>query len=106
MSVESFVEKIIREAVERGEFDDLQGKGRPIDLEAYFNTPEDLRMAYSLLRSNEFVPVEVETIKEIAALKDELRKCQNDSDKANLRTRIEQKELALRLSLERRKRRK
>ena len=105
MSAESLVEKIIREAIERGEFDDLKGKGRPIDLEAYFNTPEDLRMAYSLLLSNEFVPVEVETMKEISALKDELKKCTNDSDKASLRSRIEQKELALRLSLEGRKRR-
>lgn len=30
MSFESFVDKQIREATERGEFDDLPGKGKPI----------------------------------------------------------------------------
>ena len=47
------VDKIIREAIERGEFDELKGKGKPLDLDAYFATPEDIRMAYSILKSNE-----------------------------------------------------
>jgi hypothetical protein len=55
MSIESAIEQKIREAMARGEFDNLPGKGKPLDLEAYFNTPEDLRMAYSILKSNDFV---------------------------------------------------
>ena len=56
MSIESAIEQKIKEAMDRGEFDNLPGSGMPIDLDAYFNTPEDLRMAYSMLKSNEFVP--------------------------------------------------
>jgi hypothetical protein len=33
----------IREAMERGEFDDLPGKGRPLVLEDLSRVPEDLR---------------------------------------------------------------
>jgi len=70
------VEEQIREAMERGEFDDLPGKGRPLDLDAYFQTPEHLRMAYSVLKSGDFVPEEVQLLKDIEALKAEL----NSSD--------------------------
>jgi len=33
MSLENVIEKQIREAIERGEFDDLEGKGKPLDLQ-------------------------------------------------------------------------
>ena len=35
MPFDKSIEAIIREAMERGEFDDLPGKGKPIDLSAY-----------------------------------------------------------------------
>ena len=59
MSIERFVDEQARRAMEAGEFDNLPGKGKPIDLKACFETPEDLRMAYSSLKSNNFVPEEV-----------------------------------------------
>ena len=46
MSLEKAVEAIIKEAQERGDFDNLKGKGKPIDLTAYFETPEDVRTTY------------------------------------------------------------
>ena len=61
MSIESAIEQKIKEAMGRGEFDNLSGKGKPLNLDAYFNTPEDLRMAFSILKSNDFVPEEVRT---------------------------------------------
>jgi len=70
--MEKFVDEQIRKAIEAGEFDDLSGKGKPIDLRAYFETPEDLRMAYSILKSNNFVPEEVEMLKDIGTLKKRL----------------------------------
>jgi hypothetical protein len=39
-----------REAIATGEFHNLPGKGKPLDLGAYFATPEDLRMGYSKCR--------------------------------------------------------
>ena len=40
MSFDKIVESLIKEAQERGEFDNLPGKGKPIDLSAYFETPK------------------------------------------------------------------
>ena len=81
MSIESAIEQKIREAIERGDFDNLSGKGKPIDLDAYFNTPEDLRMAFSIQKSNEFVPEEVEIFKEIAKLKQKLSETADEYEK-------------------------
>lgn len=103
MSIESAVEERIKEAIARGEFDDLKGRGKPIDLDAYFNTPEDLRMAYSILKSNNFVPEEVEMMKEIADLKEKLDACELNDDREKLRSTLYVKRLALTLLLERRR---
>jgi hypothetical protein len=62
------VEQKLLEAVSRGEFDDLPGAGRPLDLDDDPLIPEDLRLAYRILKNAGFVPPEVETLNEIAAL--------------------------------------
>jgi len=89
----------------RGEFDNLAGKGKPLDLEAYFNTPDDLRMAYSILKSNDFVPEEVEIMKEISALKERLATAVDESDRTAVRKKLDERSLALSLLLDRRRRR-
>ena len=48
---DKLVEQKIREAMKAGEFDDLEGKGRPINLDAYFSTPEELRAGYAVLKN-------------------------------------------------------
>jgi hypothetical protein len=44
MSLQKNVDEKIEEAIARGEFDNLPGKGRPLDFDCYFATPEHLRM--------------------------------------------------------------
>ena len=44
MSFDKIVEALIKEAQARGEFDNLPGEGKPIDLTAYFETPEEVRL--------------------------------------------------------------
>ncbi len=56
MSIENSIEEKIKQAIANGEFDNLAGKGKPLNFDAYFNTPEDLRVGYSILKSNNFVP--------------------------------------------------
>src|SRR5213593_1543307 len=106
MSIESSIEETIRQAIARGEFDNLEGKGKPLDLSAYFNTPEDLRMTYSMLKSNQFVPEEVEMIREIAALKETIKVCCSDEEKAALMRKLNDKTLALTLAMEKYKRKR
>jgi len=59
-----YVEEQIREAQERGEFDNLQGMGNPLNLD---ENPYagDKAMGYNLLKSTGFAPAEVELAKEI-----------------------------------------
>ena len=60
-------EKRLREAIENGEFDDLAGKGEPIDLrENPFEDP-DLRVVHRLLRNAGFAPAWIEERKDIDA---------------------------------------
>ena len=103
MSIEKFVEEQVRRAIEAGEFDNLPGKGKPLDLRAYFETPEDLRMAYSILKSNNFVPEEVELLKEIDALKKRLESSSDEQRNTKLKKEITEKTFAFRILIEKRK---
>ena len=64
---ERLVDRLIRESMERGEFEDLTGAGQPIDLaENPFEDP-DLRTSYRLLRNAGFAPAWIEELKDIDA---------------------------------------
>jgi hypothetical protein len=65
---DSIAEKKIAEAMERGEFDDLPGAGKPLELDDDTNVPEDLRVAYRILKNAGFVPPEVDSLREIGQL--------------------------------------
>src|SRR5260221_5188360 len=62
---ESLIDQKIREAMEQGEFDDLEGKGKPLDTsENPFEDPE-LRLAHRMLRNAGFAPSWIEERKDI-----------------------------------------
>lgn len=106
MSIEKFIEEKIKQAMEEGEFDNLKGKGKPLNLDAYFNTPEDIRMGYTLLKNNEFVPEEIELLKELGVLREKIKACAIDAEKQILTKKLNEKNLALALILERNKRKR
>ncbi len=58
------VEELLNEARDRGDFENLEGKGKPLALD---NNPYagDRALAYSLLKNNDFAPPEIERGKEI-----------------------------------------
>jgi Domain of unknown function (DUF1992) len=60
LSFELIAERKIAEAAAQGEFDNLPGAGRPLDLQEDPLVPEDQRMANRILRNAGFVPREVE----------------------------------------------
>ena len=64
-------ERKIREAIARGELDDLPGKGKPLAMdEDLCWVPEELRIAYKVLKNAGFVPPEVELRKQIVSLRE------------------------------------
>jgi DnaJ-like protein len=66
-------ERKIAEALARGELANLPGEGRPLALDDDALVPEDLRLAYRILKNAGFVPPEVEAMGEIRQLEDFIR---------------------------------
>jgi hypothetical protein len=62
-------EQRIQEAMARGDFDNLPGRGKPIVQEDLSGVPEELRMAYKVLKNAGCVPPEVELTNEVASLR-------------------------------------
>ena len=107
MSLGNFVEEQIKKAIEAGEFDNLEGAGKPLDLTDYFAAPEDLRVGYSVLKSSKFVPEEVDRLKEIGELKEKIRNCADENQRKALTKILNERTLAFDLIMERnRKKRK
>ena len=94
----------IREAMEQGKFDNLPGAGKPLDFEEYFAVPEDMRMAYSILKSANCPPAEVQMLKEVASLKEEIAATADAPKRRKLQLVLayRQAEVALRLERNRR----
>jgi hypothetical protein len=105
MSREISIENLIQEAIKRGEFDNLEGAGKPLNLEDYFAAPEDERMGFAMLKSNNFVPPEVQLMQEVDDLKEQLQNAAGSPNEPELRRRLNERSLALRIMLENRNRR-
>ncbi len=104
MSFDKIVEALIREAQERGEFDNLPGKGKPIDLSTYFETPEDVRVAQSVLKNAGITSPEVQLLREIAELRQRHAAVADEQKKAEFQKQIQQKQIEFNLLMERQKR--
>ena len=78
---EKIVEERIRRAFERGEFDDLSGAGEPLTLQEDNNIPEELRLAYKILKNAECLPPEIELRKEIERTEDLLARLPDTAEK-------------------------
>ncbi|MCX8031190.1 MAG: DUF1992 domain-containing protein [Thermodesulfovibrionales bacterium] len=74
-------EKKIDEAIEQGEFENLSGAGKPLNLDDNSFIPEDLRMAYKVLKNSGFLPPELELKKEIINLKDMINTIDDDKER-------------------------
>jgi len=57
------IDKIIRQAREQGDFDNLPGKGKPIRWEEDSLVPDDQRLANQILKNNDFTLDWIELVK-------------------------------------------
>ena len=62
---EKIVEERIQQSIKKGEFENLPGFGKPLELDDFSNVPEELRMAYKILKNADCIPPEIEIKKEI-----------------------------------------
>ena len=99
------IEELIQKWLAENPNERLPVAGQPLDLDEYFRWPEELRLAYSLLKSSGHVPEEVELLREIGELKQRLAKAPDGAGRKDLERRILEQEVALNIKLERHRRR-
>ena len=69
---QKIAERRIQEAQDQGDLKDLPGKGKPLELADDSRIPEELRLAYKVLKNAGYTPPEVEAKKEITRIEDML----------------------------------
>jgi len=78
---ERIAENRILEAIEAGLFDNLKGKGKPLNLEDDSHIPPELKMAYKILKNADCLPPELELRKEITTLQDLVSSMEDEAEK-------------------------
>jgi Domain of unknown function (DUF1992) len=88
-------EERILEAQRSGAFENLPGKGKPLELEDLSWVPEDLRIGYHILKNAHVLPPEVELLKQIHTLEDLLRYVEDESERQAMARSLQEKLIRL-----------
>ncbi len=86
--LDQIAEARIQEAIERGELRDLPGVGQPLWLDDDSAVPEELRVAYRVLKNAGFLPPELQLRKEVREAEHLLRQLP-ESERSRARARLE-----------------
>jgi len=78
---QKIVETRIKEAQERGDFDNLPGYGKPINIEDDSHVPEDMRLAHKILKNADCIPPELQLRKDIRQMEDMLDNIPDEKEK-------------------------
>lgn len=93
--IERLAEQRIQEAQRNGKFENLAGKGKPLEIEDYSSLPEDLRMAYHVLKNARVLPPEAELMKDIHILEDLLKHVEDEGERKSLAKSLQWKMIRL-----------
>ena len=85
---EKIIEERILQAQRRGDFENLPGSGKPLVIEDDRHIPEDLRLAYKILKNAGCIPPEIELKKEIHQTRDLLAAMEDTAQKYRTLTRL------------------
>ena len=99
-TIDEQIAQSLRDSQRSGELQSAASWGKPLDLDdGYAQTPAELRMAFKALKDAGFMPPEVETMQQIAALRSSVEAAPDAPDAEAMRKRISelQQHLALRL---------
>lgn len=87
MPFSRIAERKIVEAQKKGLFSDLEGRGKPLKQEE-ISVPEDLRLAYRMLKTAGYIPEELALKKEIHNTQELLKSTEEVKDKYKLLTKL------------------
>lgn len=97
--IQTIAERKIQQAMEEGTLPDLSHwKGKPLPADDLSGVPEELRMAYRLLKNGGYVPEELALQKEITRIEQLLENCRDEKEKLRQLNKVS----CLRAKLERR----
>jgi len=88
LALERLAEQRIGEAVARGELDGLPGAGRPLELDDDRFVPEELRVAYRILKNAGCLPPELATRGELVRLAGLLECAVGEGERRAIATRM------------------
>ena len=75
------IEERILVAQKKGEFENLPGSGKPLKIEDDSHVPQELRLAYKILKNADCLPPELELKKEIRKTEDLLANMEDTAEK-------------------------
>ncbi|MCX7678085.1 MAG: DUF1992 domain-containing protein [Spirochaetes bacterium] len=101
---EKIAEQRILEAMERGEFDNLPLKGKPLPPDDLAGVPDDMRLAVKIMKNAGILPEEMLLRKEILNLQKLIEACDDDEEICKLRKEMNAKQLRYNILMESRKR--
>lgn len=84
-------EQAIKKAYEDGEFDHLPGFGKPLELEDLSGVPEELRMAYKLLKNAGFSPEENKVKQEMMTIEGLIKNNEDPEERVRLQKNLNEK---------------
>lgn len=101
--IANWIEQKIQEAIAKGEFDNLPGAGKPLDLDDDTFAPADMRMAYRILKNAGTLPQELTIYQEIQELRYKITGNQKLSgdELQKMKLKLMQRETEFNMALER-----
>jgi hypothetical protein len=84
-------EEKIKKAYKDGNFDHLPGYGKPLKLDDLSGIPEDLRMAYRMMKNAGYAPEEDSLRQEVMTIESLTRKCEDPAEKEGLNRKLSEK---------------
>jgi len=96
-------EEKIKAAIKKGDFDNLPGKGKPLQLEDLSQVPEELRTSYKIMKNAGMPPEEMQIKKEMVTLEDLIRQCEDEDLRADYERKLSEKTIRFHALMEKRK---
>jgi len=87
--IEQIAEARICEAIRNGEFDNLRGAGRPLQLDDDSGVPAQLRVAYRIMKNAGMIPPEIELRRELTSVESLLAQATSPEERNAAWKRIE-----------------
>ncbi|HZH59452.1 MAG TPA: DUF1992 domain-containing protein [Metabacillus sp.] len=85
----------IKKAIEEGEFDNLPGQGKPLKLDDMSHIPEELRVAYKVLKNSNMLDDVEKLKKDISSIDDLLLACDDTKESEELKHKKREKQIQI-----------